>query len=111
MTPLKCAKNREKTNYLILFLIQCVQICTLPSLNTITHLFRFWKLATNFERWNTDEFCHWLGEAGIYPETAHGEKVGLQESNRKFKAVEKSLWIPLINIVIMTAFSDEILLP
>lgn len=75
----------------------------------ITHLLHLWYLATNSERWNTDEFSRQLGEAGIYPEMAHREQKGLQESNRKFKAVEKSLWTALIDIV-MSAFSDEILL-
>lgn len=110
MMPSKCAKNREKSNYLILFLIQCVEVCTSLSLSTNTHLFLLWKLATNFERRNTDKFCHWLDEAGIYPETSQRDKEALQVSNRKFKAVEKSLWIPLIDIVLMRAFSDDILL-
>lgn len=37
------------------------------------------------------------------------EKKGLQESNRKFKALEKSLWVPLADRVIMKVFSEEIL--
>jgi len=104
-------QKRQKSNYLILFLIQRVEICTVPSPNTITHLFHLWKIATSFERWNTEEFYHWLGEAGIYPEMAHREPEDLQDSNRNFEAVEKSLWIPLFDTAIMSAFSDEILLP
>lgn len=110
MTPSKCAKNREKNNYLILLLIRCVEICTFPSLNAITHLFHLWKFATNWKvkYWWVLPLTWW---GWVYPETARREKEGMHESNRKFEAAEKSLWIPLIDTAIMSAFSDEILLP
>lgn len=109
MTLSKCAKNMEKINYLILFLIGCVEVCTFPSLNTSTKFSICKSLQQTLKGWNTDEFCLWLGEAGVYPEWAYREKKGLQESKRKFKALEKSLWVPLADVVVIKKFSDEIL--
>lgn len=96
MTPSKRDKNGEKNNYLI-YLSYSVRKIAHCFLRTLLPIFSFCKLL--HQLWVLP-LTWWR----VYQETAHKEKEGLQDSNRKFKAVEKSLWIPLLKMSLWVHF-------